>query len=83
MELSEFLLETQAEVRAQMSDGSPFAEIVFSEVVMQHMAEIGMTFEPVVCLISSTPSLSRMPSPSVTSSRGASGAGPQIGRAHV
>jgi hypothetical protein len=49
MELSEFLLETQAEVRAQMSDGSPFAEIVFSEVVMQHMAEIGMTFEPVVC----------------------------------
>lgn len=49
MELSEFLLETQAEVRAQMSDGSPFAEMVFSEVVMQHMAEIGMTFEPVVC----------------------------------
>ncbi len=49
MELSEFLLETQAEVRAQMSDGSPFAEMVFSEVVMQHMSEIGMTFEPVVC----------------------------------
>lgn len=49
MDLSEFLLETQAEVRAQMSDGSPFAEMVFSEVVMQHMAEIGMTFEPVVC----------------------------------
>ena len=49
MELSEFLLETQAEVRTQMSDGSPFAEMVFSEVVMQHMAEIGMTFEPVVC----------------------------------
>lgn len=49
MELSEFLVETQAEVRAQMSEGSPFAEMVFSEVVMQHMAEIGMTFEPVVC----------------------------------
>jgi len=49
MELSEFLRETQAEVRAQMSEGSPFAEMVFSEVVMQHMAEIGMTFEPVVC----------------------------------
>lgn len=49
MDLSEFLLETQAEVRTQMSDGSPFAEMVFSEVVMQHMAEIGMTFEPVVC----------------------------------
>ena len=49
MELGDFLRETQAEVRAQMSDGSPFAELVFSEVVMQHMAEIGMTFEPVVC----------------------------------
>lgn len=49
MELSDFLRETQAEVRGQMSEGSPFAEMVFSEVVMQHMAEIGMTFEPVVC----------------------------------
>ena len=49
MDLSEFLLETQADVRAQMSDGNPCAEMVFSEVVMQHMAEIGMTFEPVVC----------------------------------
>jgi len=49
MDLSDFLQETQAEVRTQMSDGSPFAEMVFSEVVMQHMAEIGMTFEPVVC----------------------------------
>lgn len=49
MTLIEFLHETQAEVRAQMNDGSPFAEMVFSDIVMQHMAEIGMTFEPVVC----------------------------------
>lgn len=49
MELSNFLLETQAEVRSQMGDGSLFAEMVFSEIVMQHMAEIGMTFEPVIC----------------------------------
>lgn len=49
MDLKDFLRETQAEVRAQMSDGSPFEEMVFSEVVMEHMAEIGMTFEPVVC----------------------------------
>jgi hypothetical protein len=49
MELKDFLRETQSEVRAQMGDGSPFEEMVFSEVVMQHMAEIGMTFEPVVC----------------------------------
>ncbi len=49
MELGDFLRETQTDVRAQMTDGSPFAELAFSEVVMQHMAEIGMTFEPVVC----------------------------------
>lgn len=49
MELSEFLRETQAEVRGQLSDGSLFEEMVFSEVVMQHMAENGMTFEPVIC----------------------------------
>ncbi len=49
MELSDFLRETQAEVRTQTNDGSPFAELSFSEIVMQHMAEIGMTFEPVVC----------------------------------
>lgn len=49
MDLSDFLRETQAQVRAQMSDGSPFAELLFSEIVMQHMAEIGMTFEPVAC----------------------------------
>lgn len=49
MELSDFLRETQVEVRAQVSEGSPFAELAFSEVVMQHMADIGMTFEPVVC----------------------------------
>ncbi|MBK9246085.1 MAG: AIPR family protein [Burkholderiales bacterium] len=49
MDLAEFLRETQAEVKTQMVDGSPFAEIVFSEIVMSHMADIGMTFEPVVC----------------------------------
>ena len=49
MELGDFLRETQAEVRTQMNDGSPFAELVFCELVMHHMAEIGMTFEPAVC----------------------------------
>lgn len=47
--LSEFLVETQVDVRKQVDDGAPHAELVFSEVVMHHMAEIGMTFEPVVC----------------------------------
>ena len=49
MDLGDFLRETRVEVRAQTGEGSPFEEMGFSEVVMQHMAEIGMTFEPVVC----------------------------------
>ncbi|WKB50758.1 AIPR family protein [Eleftheria terrae] len=49
MSLPDFLRETQTEVRNQMADGSPFAELVFCEIAMQHMAEIGMTFEPVSC----------------------------------
>jgi hypothetical protein len=49
MDLQEFLSETQADVRARMLDGSPFAELAFSEIVMQHMADIGMTFEPAGC----------------------------------
>ncbi|KHL69187.1 AIPR protein [Pseudomonas flexibilis] len=49
MTLEEFFAETKAEVAAQMSDGSPFAELEFCEVVMQHLVEAGMTFEPVVC----------------------------------
>ena len=46
MDLPDFLRETQTQVRAQMSDGSPYAEIVFADIVMQHMADIGMTYEP-------------------------------------
>ena len=56
MKLDEFLRQTQADVRSQiadrlgMSEGDyPYAESVFAEVVMEHMSEIGMTFEPEVC----------------------------------
>jgi hypothetical protein len=49
MKLDEFLVETQQEVRNQLGDGSLFAELVFSDIVMQHLSDIGMTFEPVVC----------------------------------
>lgn len=56
MELQEFLTDTQTQVRSEIHDrldmpGNPYPypESVFSEIVMQHMAEIGMTFEPVVC----------------------------------
>ena len=56
MELEEFLHQTQAEVNAEISDrltsndgAYPYPESVFSEIVMQHMSDIGMTFEPEVC----------------------------------
>lgn len=49
MELLDFLGQTQAEVSAKVLDGQPYAELAFSEVVMDHMADIGMTFNPVVC----------------------------------
>lgn len=49
MTLDEFLEETRAEIAAQMNEGSPFAELVFCEVVMQHLVDVGMTFEPVIC----------------------------------
>lgn len=55
MELVEFLRQTQEEVRERVSDGllagddSLSAEMVFTEIVMGHMADIGMTYEPRVC----------------------------------
>ncbi|HEU4460857.1 MAG TPA: AIPR family protein [Methylibium sp.] len=47
--LPDFLLETQAAVRSQMRDGALYEELVFAGIVMEHMSEIGMTFEPVEC----------------------------------
>jgi hypothetical protein len=56
MELEEFLLQTRAEVKEAIADrlsvpggGYPYDEIVFTEIVMDHMASIGMTFEPEPC----------------------------------
>lgn len=49
MDLPEFLRETQAAVRAQMRDGALYEELVFCGIVMEHMSDIGMTFEPVEC----------------------------------
>ena len=56
MELDEFLRQTQADVRSSIGDrlgesegDYPYPESVFAEVVMEHMSEIGMTFEPAVC----------------------------------
>lgn len=49
MQLADFLRETQASVRAQISEGALYEELVYAGLVMDHMAEIGMTFEPVEC----------------------------------
>ena len=49
MNLTDFLRETQASVRSQMREGALYEELVFSGIVTDHMAEIGMTFEPVEC----------------------------------
>lgn len=56
MELEDFLRQTHAEVQAEIGDrlgasgeAYPYPESVFAEIVMQHMSEIGMTFEPEVC----------------------------------
>lgn len=51
MTLEEFLAQTQSDVRGQVSDrmvaGSYVtADAAFTEIVMAHMAEIGMTFDP-------------------------------------
>jgi hypothetical protein len=49
MDLPEFLREMQAAVRSQMRDGALYEELVFCGIVMEHMSEIGMTFDPVEC----------------------------------
>lgn len=49
MNLTEFLCETQANVRSQLREGALYEELVFAGIVMDHMSEIGMTFEPVEC----------------------------------
>lgn len=56
MELTEFLVQTRAEVSEEVAErmgasGSafPYPELVFSEIVMKHMEDVGMTYEPQVC----------------------------------
>ena len=56
MELAEFLLQTRADVKEEVSDRMsvpgdeyPYEETIFTEIVMNHMANIGMAFEPEPC----------------------------------
>lgn len=60
MELEDFLRQTQTEVQSEIGErlgasgeAYPYPESVFAEIVMQHMSEIGMTFEPEICHYSS------------------------------
>ena len=56
MELQEFLNQLQDDVHQEIdgriqsnSEEFPFPELVFSQKVMEHMSEIGMTFDPEIC----------------------------------
>jgi hypothetical protein len=57
VDLSDFLRQTQSEVRTEIRErmGSadaayPYPESVFAETVMQHMSDVGMTFDdPATC----------------------------------
>jgi len=60
MELQEFLSDTQARVKSLINEQFdtpgetyPYPELIFCEIVMEHMAEIGMTYEPEICHFSS------------------------------
>ena len=56
MELIDFLKNIQNDVQTEIAtrteesgQQSLYAEVVFTEIVTQHMSEIGMTFEPEIC----------------------------------
>jgi len=56
MELIDFLLQIRSEVQDEIAErmavsgtGYPYPELVFAEITMRHMEDIGMTYEPQVC----------------------------------
>ena len=56
MELIDFLKniqnDVQTEIATRTEESGPqglYAEVIFTEIVTQHMSEIGMTFEPEMC----------------------------------
>jgi hypothetical protein len=55
VELLDFLKQTQREVRSDLASddklggGGSFPELIFTDIVTSHMADVGMTFEPTVC----------------------------------
>lgn len=56
MDLPEFLTQIRTEVQSEIAErmsasgtAYPYPELVFAEIVMRHMEDVGMTFEPQVC----------------------------------
>lgn len=56
MEIADFLSQIRAEVHGEISErlttsgaAYPYPELVFSEIVMSHMEDVGMTYEPQIC----------------------------------
>ncbi len=56
MELEDFLRQMQTDVKAEIDDrigtageAYPYPELVFTEIVMKHLSDIGMSFEPQIC----------------------------------
>lgn len=56
MELNDFLKNIQNDVQTEITirteesnQQNLYTELIFTEIVTQHLAEIGMTFEPVIC----------------------------------
>jgi len=56
VELIDFLKNIQSDVQTEISTRTEesdqqglYAEVIFTEIVTQHMSEIGMTFEPEMC----------------------------------
>lgn len=56
MSLEDFLQQTQADIRTEVAarlqaaeTPYPYPELVFTEIVMAHMADVGMTFETTTC----------------------------------
>lgn len=56
MTLEEFLIQTHADVRTEignrlgaLQNEYPYAELIFAEIVMNHLSDNGMTFEPQIC----------------------------------
>ncbi len=51
MTLDEFLAQIRSEIRDRMDTegGHPYSEMLFAERAMEHMADIGMTSDPVLC----------------------------------